>query len=178
LIILDTPKPPDNPHPPSFDPASLSPEPPLFPPSESSSYIVPAETTSIIFPVFLLYPTHAQSDLITHFHEDSTFSDQLDAMFPASSGTASPLWAQWDEKREYWVNNLVIYVETRGRRLLKVGKELTLKEAIAKAVKSTEGEEKDGVILRDGLMSFVVLLKGEAEKKWIDDFKRKRSESI
>jgi hypothetical protein len=131
----------------------------------------------LIFPVFLLYPTHAQSDLITHFSENTSFADQLEAMFPDSSDMASPLWAGWDEQREYWVENLAVYVETKGRRLLKIGKELTLNQAIAKAIKREEGKEVDGVVLRDGLLSFVILPKGAREKTWIEEFKRKRDEA-
>lgn len=37
-----------------------------------------------------------------------------------------------------------------------------------------DGVPKDGVVLKDGLLSFVVLPKGEEEKKWIDEFKQKR----
>jgi hypothetical protein len=129
----------------------------------------------MIFPVFLLYPSHAQSDLITHFHENSTFTDQLEVMFPTTSASESSLWAGWDTKRDYWTENLVIYVETKARRLLKVGKELTLKEAISKALKEgQDGAERDGVVLRDGLLSFIVLPRGDLEMSWISEFKRKR----
>ena len=71
----------------------------------------------------------------------------------------------------------MVYVETRDRRLLKIGKELTLKKAIKKAMKKQEEKDTDGVILRDGLLSFVVLPKGEPERTWIDEFKRKRDEA-
>jgi small subunit ribosomal protein S7e len=33
---------------------------------------------------------------------------------------------------------------------------------------------KDGIVLKDGLLSFIVLPKGEEEKKWIEEFKRQR----
>lgn len=73
--------------------------------------------------------------------------------------------------------NLVVYVETKERRLLKVGKELTLREVLGKARRDAKGEvKKDGVVLRDGLLSFVVLVKGAQEKAWIEEFKRKRDE--
>ena len=98
----------------------------------------------------------------------------MNVMFPSSP--SGPNWAEWDEKHEYWNGNLVVYVETAQKRLLKVGKELTLREVLAKAVK--EGEVKDGVVLRDGLMSFVVLVKGEKERRWIEEFKRKRDEKV
>lgn len=95
-------------------------------------------------------------------------------MFP-SSPAASSGWTEWDSKREYYSANLVVYVETRHRRLLKVGKDLPLVEVLAKGVKmDAAGRVGDGMVLRDGLLSFVVLVKGDQEKAWIADFKAKR----
>lgn len=37
-----------------------------------------------------------------------------------------------------------------------------------------DGESKDGVVLKDGLLGFVVLVKGAEERAWIEDFKKKR----
>jgi len=60
---------------------------------------------------------------------------------------------------------------------LKVGKELTLREVLAKARREAkDGEPIDGVVLRDGLLSFVVLVRGAQEKEWIGEFKRKRED--
>ncbi|OXG74821.1 TPR repeat protein [Cryptococcus neoformans A2-102-5] len=171
LIVADTPSPPDNPHPLHFDEQSI----PTI--NEEAGWTPPPPHTPIVFPVFLLYPTYGQSDFITHFHEDASLEDQLSAMFPISPSAPQIPWAEWDEKREYYVPNLVVYVETKERRLLKVGKELTLKEVLGKARRDAKGEvKKDGVVLRDGLLSFVVLVKGAQEKAWIEEFKRKRDE--
>jgi hypothetical protein len=95
-------------------------------------------------------------------------------MFPSSPGGLSA--APWDERGEYFVSNLVVYVETRHRRLLKCGKDLPLTEVIAKAVKLEDGRAVDGVVMRDGLLSFIVMPKGAAEKAWIEEFKRKRDD--
>ncbi|OXG31863.1 TPR repeat protein [Cryptococcus neoformans Bt120] len=171
LIVADTPSPPDNPHPLHFDEQSI----PTI--NEEAGWTPPPPHTPIVFPVFLLYPTYGQSDFITHFHEDASLEDQLSAMFPVSPSAPQIPWAEWDEKREYYVPNLVVYVETKERRLLKVGKELTLREVLGKARRDAKGEvKKDGVVLRDGLLSFVVLVKGAQEKAWIEEFKRKRDE--
>ncbi|OXG10027.1 TPR repeat protein [Cryptococcus neoformans Tu401-1] len=171
LIVVDTPSPPDNPHPLHFDEQSI----PTI--NEEAGWTPPPRHTPIVFPVFLLYPTYGQSDFITHFHEDASLEDQLSAMFPVSPSAPQIPWAEWDEKREYYVPNLVVYVETKERRLLKVGKELTLREVLGKARRDAKGEvKKDGVVLRDGLLSFVVLVKGAQEKAWIEEFKRKRDE--
>jgi hypothetical protein len=98
-------------------------------------------------------------------------------MFPPSASSSNPPWADWDTAREYWTGNLAVYVETAARRLLKVGKEITLREVIAKAVKVGEDGKKDGVVLRDGLLSFVVLVKGQQEKAWIEQYKQTRDGS-
>lgn len=98
-------------------------------------------------------------------------------MFPSSPEVYDG-WAEWDTQKEYHTDNLVVYVETRHRRLLKCGKELPLVDVLAKAVKMDDKVKiLDGVVLRDGLLSFVVLVKGKQEKAWIDDFKRKRDEA-
>ncbi|ODN80704.1 hypothetical protein L202_02870 [Cryptococcus amylolentus CBS 6039] len=169
LIILDTPSPPDNPNPPHFDPDSI-------PPTDAESgWAPPPPHTPVVFPVFLLYPSYSQSDFITHFHENSAFEDQLAVMFPTSFSNPQVPWADWDEKHEYYVPNLVLYVETSERRLLKVGKELTLREVLLKAKRDAKGSvKKDGVVLRDGLLSFVILIKGAQEKAWIEEFKKAR----
>ncbi len=178
LVTVNTPSPPDNPHPPHFDPESLPPQPPLYEEGSSeagSSWTAPDESTPVIFPVFLLYPAHSQSDLITQFNETNSLDDHLSVMFPSSpADTSGPGWCDWDTNRNYWTGNLNVYMETAGKRLLKVGKELSLREVMAKAVKVGEDGTRDGMALRDGLLSFVVLAKGQAEKQWIDEFKRNR----
>ncbi|WVF67084.1 hypothetical protein IAT40_001829 [Kwoniella sp. CBS 6097] len=170
LVVKDTSSPPDNPHPLHFDPDSI----PAADADAEAGYMPPTPEIPLIFPVFLLYPTYGQSDFITHFHEDTSFEDHLNVMFPSSSNPQVP-YADWDSKREYSVSNLVVYVETAEKRLLKVGKELTLREVLRKAKRDAKADvKKDGVVLRDGLMSFVVLVKGAQEKAWIEDFKAKR----
>jgi hypothetical protein len=171
VVVVNTPEPPDNPHPLDFDPAALSPAP--LTPEGAEAWVAPTAATPLIYPVFLLYPQHNQSDLITHFHEDTSFDEQLAPIFPATPSSTSPEWSPWDDKHEYYTNNLVVYVETAQRRLLKVGKEITLREVLAKGVKTTE-KGRDGVVLRDGLLSFVVLVKGREEREWIENFKRVR----
>ena len=130
--------------------------------------------------MFLLYPEYSQSDLITQFSEETSLSDHLGVMFPPASSPpshASPPFPEWDVQHEYSTDNLVIYVETAQKRLLKVGKELTLREVISKAVKRPAVNDKegkqDGVILRDGLLSFILLVKGDKERKWIEEYKSK-----
>jgi len=79
----------------------------------------------------------------------------------------------WDEKGEYVDGQLVVYAITRRKRLLKVGKKMTLVD-VCKASKGKEGESRDGLEVKDGCLTFVVLPKGDVEQKWVDDFKRAR----
>lgn len=171
--MVNTPSPPDNPHPVAFE-TPAEPELPLT----DSTWTPPPAHTPLIFPTFLMYPTHAQSDFITHFHQETSLDDQLAQMFPSLPTSAAQVpWAEWDTARQYYTSNLVVYVETRHRRLLKVGKELTLREVLAKGARPADvaaGQPKDGIVLKDGLLSFIVLPKGQEEKTWIDEFKKQR----
>lgn len=62
---------------------------------------------------------------------------------------------------------------TMRKRLLKVGKKMTLSD-VCGAAKGKEGEPRDGLEIKDGCLSFVVLPKGEVEQKWVDDYKKTR----
>lgn len=124
-----------------------------------------------------MYPAHKTSDLITRFHEDTTFYDQLEVMFPLdAAGQHGGEWADWDRAHEYYCDNLVVYAETRCKKLLKVGRGLTLRDVMAKAAALPNvGEYKDGLVMSDGLLSFVVLPKGSTEKAWVEEYKKSRA---
>ncbi|KAI0660911.1 40S ribosomal protein S7 [Cubamyces menziesii] len=130
-----------NPYEPDFDP-------------EDSTH------NTLILPVLFLYPQYATSDLISHFQEDTPFSAHLGAMFPPNAPQP-----EWDKKGEYVDGNLVVYGFTRRQRLLKIGKKMTLRD-VCKAAKAKEGEPRDGLELKDGTLTFIVLPKGEEEQKW------------
>ncbi|KAH7931344.1 40S ribosomal protein S7 [Leucogyrophana mollusca] len=143
LVAVKNPDgPADNPYTPHFDP-------------EDST------RSTLILPVFFLYPQHATSDIISHFVEDTTFSAHISQMFPPE---APP--PDWDKRGEYTAGQLVVYAMTRRQRLLKVGKKMTLRD-VCKAAKEKPGEPADGLEVKDGCLSFAVLPKGEVEQKWI-----------
>lgn len=79
---------------------------------------------------------------------------------------------EWDKNGEYVDGKLVVYAMTMRKRLLKVGKKMTLSD-ICKAAGGKDGV-RDGLEVKDGCLSFVVLPKGEAEQKWVDEFKKSR----
>jgi hypothetical protein len=83
---------------------------------------------------------------------------------------------EWDKEQNY-INDgrLVVYASTRRKRLLKVGKRMTLKDLIqaakGKAVADLE-EEKDGLEMRDGTLDVIILVKGSIENEWVAGFKK------
>jgi hypothetical protein len=121
----------------------------------------------MVFPVFFLYPQHATSDIISDFAENTKFNDHLAAMFPPEAQAPS-----WDINGEYRTDNLVVYATTRSKRLLKVGKKMTLMD-VFNASASKDGAS-DGLELKQGYLSFVVLPKGEQESRWVNEYKSSR----
>ncbi|GLB33421.1 putative tpr repeat protein [Lyophyllum shimeji] len=124
--------------------------------------------STLVFPVFFLYPQHATSDVIQEFVEDTPFGAHLAAMFPPQAPAP-----EWDKNGEYVEGQLVVYAMTHRKRLLKVGKKMTLRD-VCKAAKAKEGEKRDGLEVKDGCLTFVVLPKGEVEAKWVEEYKRTR----
>ncbi|RXW25786.1 hypothetical protein EST38_g77 [Candolleomyces aberdarensis] len=151
--LVDIPKPDgsSNPYQPHFDPEDLS-------------------KKILVLPVFFLYPQYAISDVIQEFCEETTFEAHLEEMFPPK-GTAPP----WDSRGEYTYKNLVVYAMTHRKRLFKVGKKMTLRDVFGVA-KGKEGEPRDGLEVKDGCITFVVIPKGDEEKKWVEEFKKSREE--
>ena len=124
----------------------------------------------MVFPVFFLYPQYATSDVIAEFVEDTSFAAHLETMFPPQAPAPD-----WDKKGEYTEGKMVVYAMTRRKRLLKVGKKMTLRD-VCNAAKGKPGEARDGLDLKDGCLTFVVVPKGDVEKKWVDDFKKTREQ--
>lgn len=119
---------------------------------------------TLIFPVHFLYPQHATSDMVPGFHEDASFGDCLLTMFPPS---AEP--PDWDKTGEYVNGRLSIYATTSQKRLLKIGKKMTLGDVIREAAKGDDGLELQG-----GCLAFIVVPRGEVETNWIAEFKRSK----
>ncbi|KZV73588.1 hypothetical protein PENSPDRAFT_282114 [Peniophora sp. CONT] len=122
---------------------------------------------SLILPVFFLYPQHAITDAIPNFAEHTPFSAHLSAMFPPNAPPPA-----WDTKGEYIADKLVVYAVTRRKRVLKVGKRMSLAD-VCRSAGGKEGE-KDGLEMRDGGLAFAVLPKGEEEQRWVEQVKRER----
>jgi Cns1/TTC4 Wheel domain len=123
---------------------------------------------TLVVPVFFLYPEHSTSDVIAHFVEDTPFFAHLQTMFPPDAPAP-----EWDKKGEYTSGQLAIYAVTHRKRLLKVGQKMTLRD-VCKASGAKEGEPRDGLELKDGCLTLVVVPKGRVEAKWVEEFKRSR----
>jgi hypothetical protein len=128
---------------------------------------------TLILPMFFLYPEHATSDVIPEFVEDTTFGAHLAAMFPSGAPTQP-----WDTEGKYVDDgSLVVYAMTRRRRLLKVGRKMTLRDVCRVAggngAVGLDGTS-DGLEVKDGCLSFVVVPKGEVERKWVEEYKSLR----
>lgn len=80
---------------------------------------------------------------------------------------------EWDSKGEYVYGQLVIYAITHRKRLLKVGKKMSLRD-VCNAAKGREGEPIDGLDVKDGCLAFVILPKGNVERKWVEEYKQTR----
>ncbi|KAG8965887.1 hypothetical protein FRC03_012819 [Tulasnella sp. 419] len=142
------------------------------------------DVTPVLFPLFLLYPQYSQSDLIASFDPSSNFVSHLETMFPPSPSastnsrpaiTQPPQFPPWDIYQEYTVGNLALYATTHRRRIFKVGKRMTLRDACDVAANVPSGSERDGLELRDGCLSIVVVPKGQKEQAWVEEFKKKRA---
>lgn len=123
---------------------------------------------NLTLPVIFLYPQYSQSDIISAFDEHSVFTEHLDVMFPPAGARPG-----WDVTGEYIVPSLSLYAQTKRKRLLKIGKKMTLAD-LCQSAAAKPGEEADGLEMVDGHLSIIVLLKGDVEKRWIDEFKRER----
>lgn len=119
---------------------------------------------TLILPVHFLYPQHATSDTVPDFHEDGSFGDYLITMFPPNAEAPD-----WDKAGEYVNGRLSIYAATSRKRLLKIGKKMTLRDVIREA-----GKDGDGLELQGGCLAFIVVPQGEVETNWIAEFKGRK----
>ena len=109
--------------------------------------------SNLSFPAILLYPLHAQSDLIKAFSEGETLSQHLEYILPLP----------WDEEDEYTLSNIECYIETKQGGLIKAGKNLTLLKLL--------GSGKLEVV--DQLVKINVVPKAKASI-WIEEFKKRQ----
>lgn len=110
-------------------------------------------TSTVHFPVVVLYPLHAQSDFIKACAETDTLTQHLEYIFPLP----------WDDQHEYEIGLVDCYMETAVGGLIKVGKHMSLLKVL-----SSEGME-----VVDGLVKVNVVPKTKAPA-WIEEMKARR----
>jgi tetratricopeptide (TPR) repeat protein len=114
----------------------------------------PLSATSLLeFPVMLLYPMHNQTDLIKAWAEKDAITHHLSYILPLP----------WDTKSQYKQSSVECYMDTISGGLMKVGKKLTLLEALSNG--------KTEVV--DGLVRIYVVPNALAAE-WIEDVKKKK----
>ncbi|TDL29805.1 TPR-like protein [Rickenella mellea] len=148
IVTPDAPKAPSHDYKPRLDTEDLS-------------------NTTLVIPTFFLYPEYGTSDLIESFYEDSLFGAHLDSMFPPEAPAPT-----WDKRGDYVSQQLVVYAITSTKRLLKVGRQMTLKDVFLAS--KGRGPERDGLEVKAGCVSFVIVPKGDVERKWVEEFKSSR----
>ena len=111
-----------------------------------------SSTSTLYFPLVLLYPIHAQSDFIKAISEKDTIMQQLEYIFPLP----------WDESQEYSTNRVEIYIETASGGLTKVGNKVTMAKLLG----------NDQIDLVDGLVKVSVVPR-EKTSEWIAQTKAK-----
>ncbi|KIX03530.1 uncharacterized protein Z518_07083 [Rhinocladiella mackenziei CBS 650.93] len=117
----------------------------------------PLSPTSLLeFPVMLLYPMHNQSDFIKAWAEKDAITHHLSYILPLP----------WDDKNEYTQSTVDCYMDTISGGLMKIGKKLTLLEALSNG--------KSEVV--DGLVRIYVVPMSLAPQ-WIEEMKRKKGQS-
>lgn len=110
-------------------------------------------TSTLSFPVILLYPLHAQSDFVKVFAEEETLAQHLEYILPTP----------WDGGHEYTPQSVECYMETVQGGLIKAGKNLSLLKIL--------GSGKVEVV--DGFVKVNVVPKTKAAQ-WIEEFKLRR----
>ncbi|KAF2134624.1 TPR repeat protein-like protein [Dothidotthia symphoricarpi CBS 119687] len=113
-------------------------------------------SSTLHFPVIILYPTAGQSDFIKAFSEREKLDEHLEYIFPLP----------WDTDNEYTVGSVEAYMETVAGGLIKVGKKMSLGKVL--------GSGKPEVV--DGLAKISVVPKDKAAG-WIEEFKKRRGKN-
>lgn len=116
-----------------------------------------APTSTLMFPVVLLYPLHLQSDFIKAFSEMDTVVNHLEYILPLP----------WDERQEYTLESVEFYMETGSGGLIKVGKKVSLGKVLG----------SPGVEIVDGVVRINVLLKSGAAG-WIEEMKIRKGKAV
>lgn len=115
-----------------------------------------SSTSTLTFPVVLLYPVHLQSDFIKAFGEEQSVQGHLEYLLPLP----------WDKEKEYTVKGVDAYLETVEGGLIKWGKKVEL-------LKVLSGGKVEVV---DGLVKVNILPRSRAAE-WIETVKKRNNKA-
>ena len=115
-----------------------------------------ATTSTLIFPVVILYPLHLQSDFVKAFGEEQTLQGHLDYLLPLP----------WDGGKEYTPKEVEAYLETAEGGLIKWGKRVEL----LKVLSGGKVEVVDGLVR-------VNLVPRRRASEWIEAIKKRKGAS-
>jgi len=137
---------------------------------QASTWQAPDPRSLLVFPVLLYYEVHDDTDRISNFREDIPIWVYLAANLPGP-GSRNPR-KTWDVTGEWHTGNLTVYTETQKQRIIKVSRNMTLRNVMEKAAECEKGAEKgteqDGLELIMNQLSFSVFVKGStAEREYI-----------
>ncbi|KAI1936679.1 HSP70/90 co-chaperone [Ophidiomyces ophidiicola] len=119
-----------------------------------------AAGSTLVVPCVVLYPAHAQSDVIKAFAETDCVREHLAYLLPAP----------WDREGEYTVDGVECFMETAAGGLVRVGKDVSLLEVLS----SSNGGGGAVVEIVDGLVTIHVLPAARSAR-WIEELKARRS---
>ncbi|GAB7347610.1 hypothetical protein MBLNU459_g4485t1 [Dothideomycetes sp. NU459] len=113
-------------------------------------------SSTLSFPLMLLYPLHHKTDFVKAIAEDESVGQHLSYILPVP----------WDEAHEYTPENVECYVETTTGGLIKAGKKMALLRIL----------NPGKVEIVDNLLKINVVPKPKAAA-WIEAFKKNRTPS-
>ena len=130
----------------------------MYPSCPPASYTA---ATTLAWPLLLLYPELLQSDFVQECREEHVLMDHLRAMFPPQSD-----WAPWDAKKQYHIDNLSVWIDTRGPNIPPdstpaadaAARVLVNPNHTLRAILSNPKLQKKGYII-PGIPTFIVLPK-------------------
>lgn len=117
-------------------------------------------SSSLIFPVMLLYPVELESDLFSQVSESSLVSELLEQVF-----ASSPAWfsKNRDHATNYVVTNLEVYAQTITGGLVKIGKSSTMTKILSL--------KKPIIPIIDSVVRFYVVPKNKAQD-WLSSWNK------
>ena len=115
-------------------------------------------SSTLSFPMLLLYPIHGQSDFIKSCDEFSSLADHLAYILPLP----------WDNEGHYAPDLIDGYMETVSGGLVKVGRKLPLRDVLA-----ITKNPATRVALIDGLVTISIVPASQASG-WFHDFKTRK----